>query len=145
MVQVFLAEEDRGRVGAEHCLGSQFADETHDLLAQRSCVVLDLAVGMPEGVEARELEHLRRPASISSDAGLCQIARASRRIGGALVPVRADENVDLAPSAHPTREGAAARDVRIVGMCVDSERPAREPTRAARAMLNPSSSAPWTW
>ena len=130
VVQVVLTEEHRCGIGTEHGLGSELSDEANDLFT-KSRIVVDLAVGMPESVVSRQLQHLRRGSHLECPCP-GKIFRPHLWICRALVPVRADENMHLASPVHPPRKRAPAGHVGIVGVRIDRERTARNRTEQLR-------------
>ena len=108
VVEVAVAEEHRGRVGAAHDVGPDRAHAAHELEPQRA-VVGELAVGVVEVMRARDAEHARRGRGLL-DAELRQRVEVGVGIVGALVAAGRDER--RAPRRPRRPSGRACRPPR---------------------------------
>ena len=119
VVEVLLAEEDRGGVGTEDDLGPVTADGGHQRLAELG-IVGQLAVGIVEPLLAGHADQ---------GAGLGRLGRpldgqgpvVDGGVGRALASVGAQQDVHLAAALGPRGQGPPARHVGVVGMGVDGQ------------------------
>lgn len=111
VVDVAIAEEDRGGVVPQHDLGLPGTDQTHQGRPHLSRV-LDLTVGVTEAVVLGESQHAGRgPHLVGPSLG--QTGRFRRGIVAALVAEGAHDQGYLTSSASPRGKSCAACDLGI--------------------------------
>src|ERR1035441_3816715 len=100
VVEVPLAEEDRGGVGAQHDLGAEPAHRRHQQLAELM-IVAQFAVWVPEELLAGQPDHSTGLSSLSGPPH-CQCSRIDVGIHRALASIGAQQDPYLAPRLGPS-------------------------------------------
>ena len=158
VVDVAAAEVQRGRVGAHDGVGLEPAHDL-DQPAPQVEVVLGLAVGVAEQLERGEPEHRGGLGHLPGAGGGEGVRIGVRGRRSLLAPVD-DDQVGHRALVDPAGQGAAARDLGIVGVGVDGEhgpghggvgpheregsgRPPGQPVTSPPCTLTPSTSCGW--